>query len=103
MAKENNPRIPVSQQPFKVQKPEDTTAIGGTISIEVNEKKVAVPFGTTILEACKENQIHVPTLCHHPDLCVAGVCRICVVEVDGMRTLQTACSLDRKSTRLNSS
>jgi iron-only hydrogenase group A len=92
MAKENNPRIPVSQQPFKVQKPEDTTAIGGTISIEVNEKKVSVPFGTTILEACKENQIHVPTLCHHPDLCVAGVCRICVVEVDGMRTLQTACS-----------
>ena len=92
MAKENNPRIPVSQQPFKVQKPEDTTAIGGTISIEVNEKKVSVPFGTTILDACKENQVHVPTLCHHPDLCVAGVCRICVVEVEGMRTLQTACS-----------
>ena len=92
MAKENNPRIPVSQQSFKVQKPEDTTAIGGTISIEINEKKVSVPFGTTILEACKENQIHVPTLCHHPDLCVAGVCRICVVEIDGMRTLQTACS-----------
>ena len=92
MAKEINPRIPVSQQPFKVQKPEDTTAIGGTISIELNEKKVTVPFGTTILEACKENQVHVPTLCHHPDLCVAGVCRICVVEVDGMRTLQTACS-----------
>jgi NADH-quinone oxidoreductase subunit G/[NiFe] hydrogenase diaphorase moiety small subunit len=92
MAKELNPRIPVSQQPFKVQKPEDTTTIGGTISIELNEKKLAVPFGTTILEACKENQVHVPTLCHHPDLCVAGVCRICVVEVDGMRTLQTACS-----------
>jgi iron-only hydrogenase group A len=92
MAKELNPRIPVSQQPFKVQKPEDTTTIGGTISIELNEKKLAVPFGTTILEACQENQIHVPTLCHHPDLCVAGVCRICVVEVDGMRTLQTACS-----------
>jgi NADH-quinone oxidoreductase subunit G/[NiFe] hydrogenase diaphorase moiety small subunit len=92
MAKENNPRIPVSQQPFKVQKPEDTSAIGGTISIELNEKKVSVPFGTTILEACKENQVHVPTLCHHPDLCVAGVCRICVVDVEGMRTLQTACS-----------
>jgi iron-only hydrogenase group A len=92
MAKEINPRIPVSQQPFMVQKPEDTTTIGGTISIELNEKKLAVPFGTTILEACQENQIHVPTLCHHPDLCVAGVCRICVVEVDGMRTLQTACS-----------
>ena len=92
MAKENNPRIPVSQQSFIVQKPEDTSAIGGTISIELNEKKVSVPFGTTILEACKENQVHVPTLCHHPDLCVAGVCRICVVDVEGMRTLQTACS-----------
>lgn len=92
MVKENNPRIPVSQQPFKVQIPEDTSAIGGTISIQLNEKKLTVPFGTTILEACKENQVHVPTLCHHPDLCVAGVCRICVVEVDGMRTLQTACS-----------
>jgi len=92
MAKERNPRIPESQQPFKVQKPEDTTTIGGTISIELNEKKLSVPFGTTILEACQENQIHVPTLCHHPDLCVAGVCRICVVEVDGMRTLQTACT-----------
>src|ERR1035437_10367011 len=92
MVKENNPRIPVSQQPFKVQIPEDTSAIGGTISIQLNEKKLIVPFGTTILEACKENQVHVPTLCHHPDLCVAGVCRICVVEVDGMRTSQTACS-----------
>jgi NADH-quinone oxidoreductase subunit G/[NiFe] hydrogenase diaphorase moiety small subunit len=92
MSKENNPRIPVSQQPFKVQKPEDTTTIGGMISVEINEKKISVPLGTTILDACKENQIHIPTLCHHPDLCMAGVCRICVVDVEGMRTLQTACS-----------
>jgi NADH-quinone oxidoreductase subunit G/[NiFe] hydrogenase diaphorase moiety small subunit len=92
MPKETNPRIPVSQQPFKVQKPEDTSTIGGMISVEINEKKIFVPLGTTILEACKENQVHIPTLCHHPDLCVAGVCRICVVEVEGMRTLQTACS-----------
>ncbi|MBX2975504.1 MAG: [FeFe] hydrogenase, group A [Ignavibacteriaceae bacterium] len=62
------------------------------ISIEINEKKVSVPLGTTIYEACKENQIHIPTLCHHPDLCIAGVCRVCVVEVEGMRTLQASCS-----------
>jgi len=92
MSKENNPRIPVSQQPFQVQKPEDTSTIGGMISVEINEKKISIPLGTTILEACKENQIHIPTLCHHSDLCMAGVCRICVVEVEGMRTLQTACS-----------
>ena len=92
MSKEKNPRIPVSQQPFQVQKPADTTTIGGMISVEINEKKISVPLGTTILDACKENQIHIPTLCHHPDLCMAGVCRICVVDVEGMRTLQTACS-----------
>jgi NADH-quinone oxidoreductase subunit G/[NiFe] hydrogenase diaphorase moiety small subunit len=85
-------RAPTSQQPFKVEKPQDLNAIGGMISIQINEKKVAVPLGTTILEACRDNHIHIPTLCHHPDLCIAGVCRVCVVEVDGMRTLQAACS-----------
>ncbi len=92
MARRINTRIPVSQQPHKIQRPEDITMIGGTVTVQINEKKVAVPFGSTILDACKQNQIHIPTLCHHPDLCVAGVCRICVVEVEGMRTLQTACS-----------
>ncbi|OGU58321.1 MAG: hydrogenase [Ignavibacteria bacterium RBG_13_36_8] len=62
------------------------------ISVEINEKKVSVPFGSTILEACRDTQIHIPTLCHHEDLCVAGVCRVCVVEVEGMKTLQAACS-----------
>ncbi len=49
-------------------------------------------MGTTILEACRQNQIHVPTLCHHEDLCIAGVCRLCVVEVENMRTLQASCA-----------
>jgi NADH-quinone oxidoreductase subunit G/[NiFe] hydrogenase diaphorase moiety small subunit len=91
MAKRDS-RTPVSQQPFLVEIPADTTTIGGTVTVEINEKKVSVPFGTTILEACKENQVHIPTLCHHPDLCIAGACRVCVVDVEGMRTLQTACS-----------
>jgi NADH-quinone oxidoreductase subunit G/[NiFe] hydrogenase diaphorase moiety small subunit len=85
-------RAPVSQKAHQVEIPKDTTTIGGTVTVEINEKKVSVPFGTTILDACKTNQIHVPTLCHHPDLCVAGVCRVCVVEVEGMRTLQAACA-----------
>ncbi len=92
MLKRDNIRIPVSQQPLFVNKPEDISTIGGTVTVQINEKKVVVPLGTTILEACKENQIHIPTLCHHPDLCIAGVCRICVVDVEGMKTLQTACS-----------
>ncbi|MBV6420113.1 MAG: NADP-reducing hydrogenase subunit HndD [Ignavibacteriaceae bacterium] len=85
-------RAPVSQKSLVVEKPENPEYIGGTVSIEINEKKVSVPLGTTILEACRQNQIHIPTLCHHEDLCVAGVCRICVVEVEGMRTLQASCA-----------
>ncbi|MBL1211913.1 MAG: 2Fe-2S iron-sulfur cluster binding domain-containing protein [Ignavibacteriae bacterium] len=85
-------RAPVSQQPHVVAKPEHPEHIGGSVSIQINEKKVTVPMGTTILEACRENQIHIPTLCHHDDLCIAGVCRLCVVEVEGMRTLQAACA-----------
>ena len=92
MVKRDNKRAPVSQQPFEVNKPEDTSTIGGIVTVEIDEKKVSVPLGTTILEACRQNQVHIPTLCHHPDLCIAGVCRICVVDVEGMRTLQTACS-----------
>lgn len=85
-------RAPVSQQAHKVKPTNGHDGIGGKVSIEINDKKFSVPFGKTILEACRENNIHVPTLCHHPDLCIAGTCRICVVEVEGMRTLQTACS-----------
>lgn len=92
MAKCKDDRIPESQKPLVVEKPEDEKMIGSMVSIEINGKKVQVPLGTTILEACKENKTHIPTLCHHEDLCVAGVCRICVVDVEGMRTLQTACT-----------
>jgi len=85
-------RAPISQQAHVIEKPEHPEYIGGSITVEINEKKVTVPFGTTILEACRQNQVYVPTLCHHDDLCVAGVCRICVVDVEGMRTLQAACA-----------
>lgn len=85
-------RTPVSQQPLIVERPGLEDGIGSKVTVEINEKKVQVIFGQTILEACKENQIHVPTLCHHPDLCIAGNCRVCVVEVEGMKTLQASCS-----------
>lgn len=92
MHKKEELRAPVSQKPHVVEKPENIDTIGGTVTLELNEKKVTVPLGTTILDACKDNNIHIPTLCHHEDLCVAGVCRLCVVEVEGMRTLQASCA-----------
>lgn len=84
-------RSPISQKPLVVEKgvPGD---IGSTISVEINGMVYKVTLGTTILEACRMNNIHIPTLCYHEDLCLAGVCRVCVVEVEGMRTLQAACS-----------
>ncbi|HZW37821.1 MAG TPA: NADH-dependent [FeFe] hydrogenase, group A6 [Ignavibacteriaceae bacterium] len=89
---ETKKRAPLSQQSYKIQKPEHPEHIGGSITVEINEKKLSVPFGTTILDACKMADINIPTLCNHEDLCVAGVCRVCVVEVEGMRTLQASCA-----------
>lgn len=84
-------RIPVAQQALKVEIGMDHD-IGGLVDVEINGKSFKVPFGTTILEACRKFDFHVPTLCYHEDLCIAGVCRVCLVEVEGMRTLQSACT-----------
>jgi len=65
-------RTPMSQQPLTIEKPILEDGIGSKVTVEINEKKVQVFFGQTILDACKENQIHVPTLCHHPDLCICS-------------------------------
>lgn len=62
------------------------------INLTIDNHQVTVPAGTTILDAAKKVNIHIPTLCHHEDLCVAGNCRICVVEVEGQRTLSPSCA-----------
>ena len=74
-------RAPVSQQSMSVPRQASPDAIGGTVTVNINGRDVKVPLGTTILEAAQQIGVRIPTLCHHPDLCVAGVCRICVVEV----------------------
>ena len=72
--------------------PENPDAIGATITVTIDGIETKVPFGSTILEAAKSIGVRIPTLCYHPDLEVAGICRICVVEVEGQRTLQAACA-----------
>lgn len=62
------------------------------INLTVNNQKVSVDPGTTVLAAAKKLNINIPTLCNHPDLCVAGNCRVCVVEQAGARTLVAACA-----------
>lgn len=63
------------------------------ITVTIDDRKVEVSEGTTILEACREHNIKIPTLCYHDDLCVpSGNCRLCVVDVEGQRVLQTSCT-----------
>lgn len=64
-----------------------------TINLTIDNKKVSVKKGKTILDAAKKVNVRIPTLCHHEDLCVAGNCRVCVVEVEGSRTLAASCAI----------
>jgi NADH-quinone oxidoreductase subunit G/NADP-reducing hydrogenase subunit HndD len=62
------------------------------VKLTIDGQAVEMPAGTTILQAAKKAGIDVPTLCYHPDLDTKAMCRVCMVEVVGARTLQTACS-----------
>lgn len=63
------------------------------ISVTIDGKKIEVPAGTTVLRAAEMAGIEIPTLCNHPELTPYGGCRLCLVEVEGARTLQTSCTL----------
>ena len=62
------------------------------VNLKINNIPVTVEEGTNIIDAAEKLNFRIPTLCNHPDLKVAGNCRVCVVEVKGARTLQAACA-----------
>lgn len=64
-----------------------------TINLTIDNKQVEVEKGKTILDAAKKVNVRIPTLCHHEDLCVAGNCRVCVVEVEGSNALAASCAI----------
>lgn len=61
------------------------------VNITIDGKNCTVEAGKTILQAAGENKIHIPTLCHFEGIKGRANCRMCVVEVEGMRTFQPAC------------
>lgn len=63
-----------------------------TVKLTVDGREIAVPEGATILDACRALGIDTPTLCFAENLTPVNVCRICVVELEGSRTLVPACS-----------
>ncbi len=62
------------------------------VEIEIDGNAVRVPEGSTLLDACRSEGIDTPTLCYLESLTPVNVCRVCVVEVEGSRTLVPACS-----------
>ncbi len=63
-----------------------------TINLTIDNRPVRVQAGTTIMQAAEKIGVRIPRLCYHPQLSIDGACRICVVEVDGMRKLAASCS-----------
>ena len=62
------------------------------ISLIVDGRTVTVPEGSTVLDAIRESGHYVPTLCHDPALKPFGGCRLCIVEIEGVRGLPTSCT-----------
>ena len=62
------------------------------VELEVDGQPVTVREGATILDACNKAGVDTPTLCYGETLQPAGVCRVCVVELEGARALAPACS-----------
>jgi NADH-quinone oxidoreductase chain G len=63
-----------------------------TVTLTIDDQEVTVPAGTLVLEAAKSIGIEIPTLCYHEKLLPLGGCRLCLVEIEKMRGLQTACT-----------
>jgi NADH dehydrogenase/NADH:ubiquinone oxidoreductase subunit G len=62
-----------------------------TIKVIIDGYEVSVPTGTTILEAAEQMGIEIPLLCYYAHTTANGLCRLCVVEVEGSQVLQAAC------------
>ncbi|MBN2686114.1 MAG: iron hydrogenase small subunit [Pontiellaceae bacterium] len=61
------------------------------INLTIDNKAISVEEGTTVLEACKQTGISIPTLCYLEKVQAIGACRVCLVEVDGVKDLVASC------------
>lgn len=82
-------RVPIPRGPLPEAPPPRPRR---KVELTIDGRAVAAPEGSTILEAARELGIETPTLCYLENLTPVNVCRVCVVEVEGARTLVPACS-----------
>lgn len=64
-----------------------------SVTFLLNDKELTVPKGMTVMEAATKHNVYIPHFCWHPGLSIAGVCRFCMVKVDGRPKLEIACNL----------
>ncbi len=62
------------------------------VSFTVDGKQLTAPAGTLLIEACKQQGIEIPAFCYYPGLSLQAACRMCVVRIEKMPKLQTACT-----------
>jgi len=62
------------------------------LSIQIDDKKLEVEAGKTILEVCRENGVEILTMCHLKGIMDIGACRLCLVEIEGVNKLMSACT-----------
>ncbi len=70
----------------------DATNTVTKVTVRIDGEDVSVDEGATILDACNAQGIDTPTICYAENLTPVNVCRVCVVEVEGNRTLVPSCS-----------
>ena len=61
------------------------------INLKIDDKEISVPEGVTILEAARQANIDIPTLCYLKEINQIGDCRMCIVEVEGRKGFATSC------------
>lgn len=64
-----------------------------SVNLKINGQNYTAAPHETVLQVILRNGLNVPHFCYHPKLSIAGVCRMCLVEVEGARKLETSCSL----------
>jgi NADH-quinone oxidoreductase subunit G len=62
------------------------------VTLTVDGKKITAPAGSLLIDACKNVGIEVPSFCYYPNLSLQGACRMCLVKIEKMPKLQTACT-----------
>ena len=63
------------------------------VNLTIDGKRVSVPKGTLVIMAALQAGIDIPYFCHHPRLTPAGACRMCLVKIEKMNKMQTACTV----------